>query len=155
MAKSIKINGATYSDVPAIEIPLATGTGTAKFIEESEASSGGSSDALNVQGYHGYTTINKTAYTASGVALTVAESGTYKISWLGYRNRNSGTFGSQLYIDGRAYGSANTTWVNTYGQSVVLNNVSLTAGQKVEVYARSGNTSYVIGIGNLIIEQIS
>ena len=154
MAKSIKINGATYSDVPAIEIPLAVGTGTAKFIEESEASSGGGS-ALNVQGYHGYATINKTAYTASGVSVTVAQSGTYKISWMSYRNRNSGTFGSQLYIDGKSYGSANTTWVNTYGQSVVLNNVSLSKGQKVEVYARSGNTSYVIGIGNQIIEQIS
>ena len=151
MAKNVKINGATFSDVPSIRVPLANGTGYAKYIDEDDAGGGG----LNIQGYHGYATINKTSYSASGAALTVAKSGTYKVSWLCFRNRNSGTFGSQLYIDGRAYGSANTTWVNTYGQSVVLNNVSLTAGQKVEVYGRSGNTSYVIGIGNLIIEQIS
>lgn len=137
---------ATASDVASgKKFHLADGT-----TATGTASGGG---GMNVQGYHGYATINKTSYSASGVSLTVAKSGTYKVSWFCYRNRNSGTFGSQLYIGGKAYGSANTTWVNTYGQSVVLNNVALTAGQTVEVYGRSGNTSYVIGIGNLIIEQ--
>lgn len=33
MAKSVKINGTTYADVPHIVVPLATGTGTAKFVD--------------------------------------------------------------------------------------------------------------------------
>lgn len=114
--------------------------------------SGGSSK--NIQTYIGYKTVNQTSYTATGVSITVEESGTYTVSWIAYRNRNSGTFGSQLFINNSAYGSANTTWVNTYGQSVTLSNVSLTKGQTVEIHARSGNTSYVIGVGNLIIQQV-
>lgn len=155
MAKSIKINGATYSDVPAIEIPLASGSGTAKFIEESEASSGGGSDPLNVQGYHGMASVRTTSYTATGVKLTVAKTGIYKVSWIGIRNTNSGTNGSQLFINGSGYGSANTSFTNTYAQSVVLNNVSLKAGDTVEVRARARSTSYYMMVGNLVIEQIS
>lgn len=151
MAKSIKINGATYADVPAIEVPLATGTGKAKFIEESEAGGG---SAKNTQCYHGYATVSATAYTATAVSLTVAKTGTYKVSWTGWRNTNSGTSGSQLYIGNTAYGSANTSFLNTYGHSVVLNNVSLQAGQVITVRARARSTSYVMGVGNLCIEEV-
>lgn len=31
MAKNVKINGVTYQNVPEVDIPLATGSGTAKF----------------------------------------------------------------------------------------------------------------------------
>lgn len=113
-----------------------------------------SGSAKNVQGYLGYATVNATSYTATAVSLTVAKTGTYKVSWMGYRNTNSGTSGSQLYIGTSAYGSANTSFVNTYGHSVVLNNVSLTAGQVITVRARARSTSYVMGVGNLVIEEI-
>ena len=33
MAKNVVINGVTYSDVPYVNIPLATGTGNAKFVD--------------------------------------------------------------------------------------------------------------------------
>lgn len=33
MSKSVKINGVTYSDVPYVNIPLATGSGNAKFVD--------------------------------------------------------------------------------------------------------------------------
>lgn len=150
MAKSIKINGASYSNVPSILIPLSAGTGYAKFIEESEAGGG---SGPNVQGYHGMGSVRTTSYSATGVALTVAKTGTYKVSWIGIRNTNSGTNGSQLYINNSAYGSANTSFTNTYAQSVVLNNVSLKAGDSVEVRARARSTSYYMMVGNLIIEQ--
>ena len=110
-------------------------------------------DPPNVQGYHGIKSVAATAYTATGVKLTVAKTGTYKVSWTGARNTTSGTSGSQLYIDGTAYGSAVTTFTSSYGQSVVLTDVALTAGQEVEVRARSRSTSYVMLVGNLIIEQ--
>lgn len=113
-----------------------------------------SGNSKNVQAYHGYKTVSATSYSSTGVRLTVDKTGTYKVSWMGYRNTNSGTSGSQLYINNSSYGSANTSFVNTYGHSVTLNNVSLTEGQTIEVRARSRSTSYVMAVGNLIIEEV-
>lgn len=107
----------------------------------------------NIQAYIGQATTNQTSYTATSVKLKVAKTGTYKVSWSGFRNTTSGTSGSQLYIDGTAYGSATTTFTNSYGQNVILNNVSLTAGQEIVVRARARNTSYYMGVSNLIIEE--
>lgn len=118
---------------------------------EGTASGGGSSK--NVQAYLGYDEVNSGSYIATDVSLTVAKTGTYKVSWMGFRNTTSGTSGSQLYIGSTAHGTANTTFVRNYGQSVVLNNVSLTKDQVITVYARSRNASYYMGVGNLIIEE--
>ena len=43
MAKNVIINGVTYSNVPSVEIPLSAGSGTAEFVDTSDAtlSSGG------------------------------------------------------------------------------------------------------------------
>lgn len=114
--------------------------------------SGGGGKAT--QAYIGYQQIAATSYTATNVKLTVSKTGTYKISWMGWRSTNSGTSGSQLYINNTAYGSAQTTFLNTYGQSVTLNNVSLTAGQEIVVRARSRSTSYYMIVGNLIIQEV-
>lgn len=107
----------------------------------------------NVQGYHGMASIRVASYTATGVKLTVSKSGTYKVSWIGIRNTNYGTSGTQLYIAGQAYGSASTTFTQTYAQAITLTNVRLQAGQTVEVYARARNPSYYMMAGNLIIEE--
>lgn len=37
MAKSVIINGVTYSDVPQVDIPLSTGSGTASFYDSTDA----------------------------------------------------------------------------------------------------------------------
>ena len=108
----------------------------------------------NIQAYHGMVAKNVASLASTGVRLTVAKTGTYKISWMGWRNTTSGTSSSQLYINGVAYGSASTSFMNSYGQTVTLNNVSLTEGQTVEVYARARSTSYYMGVGNLIIEEV-
>lgn len=107
-----------------------------------------------VQAYLGYATVSATSYTATAVTLTVQKTGTYKVSWMGWRNTNSGTSGSQLYKNGSAVGSANTTFQNTYGQSVTLTNQSFNKGDVLVVRARSRSTSYVMGVGNLIIEEV-
>lgn len=173
MSKNVKINGASYSNVPAIDVPLATGGGNARFYDcvgskditengnnidvtglaSVNVNVSGSGDTKNVQCYMGMGSVRTTSYSATGVSLTVAKTGTYKVSWMGCRNTNSGTNGSQLYINNSAYGSAQTTFTNTYGQSVTLSNVSLTAGQKIEVRARARSTSYYMMVGNLCIEQ--
>lgn len=110
---------------------------------------------MNVQAYSGmsYSRTSSLVSCATPIRLTVEKTGTYKVSWMGFRNSTGGTSSSQLYIGNTAYGSANTTFSSSYGQSVVLNNVSLTEGQTVEVRARARSTSYYMYVGNLVIEQ--
>lgn len=114
----------------------------------------GGTTAKNVQTHIGYNTVSTTAYTGTSQAITVAKTGTYNVSWTGWRNTNSGTNGSQLYINGKAYGSAQTTFQNTYGQYVNLQNVALNAGDQLQLYARARSTSYIVGVANLTIEEV-
>lgn len=131
-------------------------TGTTAIDKKGELITGtmSGSTGKNVQCYQGQATVTSTSYTATAVKLTVSKTGIYKVSWSGFRSTNSGTSGSQLYINNTAYGSAQTSFTNTYGQNVVLSNVSLTAGQEIVVRARARSTSYIMGVSNLcIVEQ--
>lgn len=111
------------------------------------------SGGMNVQMYNDYDYSTSTSYAETDVTLTVAVSGTYNISWVGWRNTTSGTSGSQLYKNGSAYGSAHTTFQGSYGQSVNLTNVSLNAGDVLVVRARARSTSYRMYVANLVIVQ--
>lgn len=55
MAKNVKINGVTYQNVPEVDIPLATGSGTAKFHD----TTGATAEAADVLS-------GETAFGASG-----------------------------------------------------------------------------------------
>lgn len=110
------------------------------------------SGGLNVQFYMGSAEVVGATYAATTVTLTVATTGVYTVSWDGARNTTSGTSGSQLYINGSAYGSAQTTFTHNF-QNVILSGVSLTAGDVLVIYARSRNDSYYMNVGNLIIKQ--
>lgn len=103
--------------------------------------------------YAGYDYVASTSYTATDVTCTVEATGTYDVSWMGWRTSTSGTSGSQLYINGTAYSTARTTFTGSYGQSVVLTGVSLSAGDVLVVRARSRSTSYYMYVGNLIVQQ--
>lgn len=114
-----------------------------------------SSGGMNVQMYNDYDYSTSTSYSATDVSLTVSVTGTYDISWVGWRNTTSGTSGSQLYKNGSAYGSAVTTFRGSYGQSVNLSNVSLSAGDVLVVRARARSSSYKMYVANLVIVQTS
>ncbi len=133
-------------------VPANIAQGVSIFGVQGTHSGGGSSK--NIQVYRGYDTSSATSYTATDVTLTVAKTGTYNVSWMGYRNTTSGTNGSQLYVNGTARGNAQTTFVNSYGQSVSLTNQSFNQGDVLVVRARARSTSYVVGVGNLIIEEV-
>lgn len=114
-----------------------------------------SSSGMNKQFHLGSASVSTTSYTATNVKLTCAVAGTYNVSWTGWRNTNSGTSGSQLYINNTAYGSAQTTFTGTYGQWVALKNVALQQGDELVIRARARSTSYAMYVANLIIEQVS
>lgn len=107
--------------------------------------------AMNVQVAQSTLRIANTAYTETA-SLTCAKTGTYDIYWDCFRSTTSGTSGSQLYIDGVAYGSANTTFSN-HAQNNHLTGVQLTAGQEVSIYVRSRATNYYAYCGQLTIVQ--
>lgn len=110
-------------------------------------SSGSSKNAQTVQST---TRTTSTSYTKLCGDITVAKTGTYHVYWAGFRSSMSGTWGTQLYIDGTAYGTTQTTFSN-HCQNVHLSNVSLTANQKVSVYGRSRGSNYYAYVGQLTI----
>ena len=112
---------------------------------------GGSSKNVQVLQQNS-TRVNATAYTKACGDLTVSKTGTYDVYWTAYRTSSSGTWGSQLYIDGEAYDSASTTF-SSYFQTVHLSNVSLTSNQKLSVYGRARSTSYYLYVGQLTIVE--
>lgn len=115
--------------------------------------SGGTSK--NTQVVQGTTRTTKSAMTAIGDELTVSKTGTYDIYWSGFRSSTSTsyTYATQLYIDGAAHGSENSTWSNNI-QNNHLESVSLTVNQKLRVYGRnSRNSSYYIYAPTLVIVE--
>ena len=174
MAKpNISLLGATYSGVAGVTLPK-SGGGTATFpwVEGSETKtangtydvtnlaelvvnvSGGSSK--NAQVVQGTTRTTSSTLTAIGAELTVSKTGTYDIYWSAFRSSTSSsyTFGTQLYINGSAHGTQNTTWSN-HVQNNHLTNVSLTANQKLRVYGReSRGSSYYIYAPMLVIVEV-
>lgn len=177
MAQNVTVQGASYSDVPAVVLPK-TGGGTATFTDTTISTnaaaagdiasgklayvngslvtgtaSGGSSK--NTQVVQGTTRTTSSTLTAIGAALTVSKAGTYDVYWSAFRSSTSSsyTYGTQLYVGGSAYGSENTSWSN-HVQNNHLSNVSLTANQTVRVYGRnSRGSSYYIYAPTLVIVE--
>lgn len=70
MSKSVKISGVTYSNVPSIQIPLATGSGNAEFFDVSDATLNSNSSLLSgVTAYGG----NGTKYTGNIATKTSSD----------------------------------------------------------------------------------
>lgn len=179
MAQNITLLGASYSAVPAVRLPK-TGGGTADFTDVSDTTaaaadvasgkyfytaagvrtagtnSGGGGSSKNAQVVQGTTRTTSSTQTAIGAELTVAKTGTYDVYWSGFRSSTSAsyTYGTQLFIDNTAYGTENTTWSN-HIQNNHLQNVSLTANQKIRVRGRnSRGSSYYIYAPTLAIIEV-
>ena len=116
------------------------------------ASGGGTSK--NVQVLQSTSRTNSSSLTKVLGDLTVTKTGTYDIYWSGGRTNTSTsyTWGTRLYVDGTGYGTENTSWSNNC-QSNHLSNVSLTANQKLSVYARGRTGSYYTFAPMLVIVE--
>lgn len=108
--------------------------------------------AKNSQIAAGINRIANTTLTAiTGQEITVSKAGTYHVYWGAFRSSTgSGTNGTQLYINGAAYGTENTTWSN-HGQANHLSSVSLAKNDVVTVRARSRGSSYYVYVTDLTI----
>ena len=111
-----------------------------------------SGSSKNVQVLQSTSRTNSSSLTKVLGDLTVSKTGTYDIYWSGGRTNTSTsyTWGTRLYVDGTGYGTENTTWTNNC-QSNHLSNVSLTANQKLSVYARGRSGSYYTFAPMLVI----
>lgn len=177
MAQNITLLGASYSAVPSVNLPK-TGGGTASFTDvtdttaaaadvasgkyfytaagvRTQGTSSGGGTSKNTQVVQGTTRTTSSTMTAIGAELTVSKTGTYDIYWSAFRSSTSSsyTYATQLYIDGTAYGSENSTWSN-HCQNNHLTNVSLTINQKLRVRGReSRNSSYYMYAPMLVIVE--
>lgn len=95
----------------------------------------------NVQTVQSTTRRNNTAL-GSITSLTCSTAGTYDVYWTCARSSTSQTWGSQLYINGTAYDTENTTWSNNV-QNNHLTGVVLSANATVAVYGRSRSGYYI------------
>ena len=147
------------SEAPEITIEPLSVTQNGTYSESGKAyspvtvnvSGGGSSK--NAQVAQSTNRVTATTATAiSGFSITVAETGTYDVYWSAFRSSTSGTWSTQLYVAGTAYGSSQTSWSN-HIQNVHLTNVSLTKNQTVQVYGVSRGSNYYLYGGTLTIIQ--
>lgn len=174
MSQNITLQGANYSAVPAVELPK-TGGGTATFTDvtdttataedvsntkyfytaagvRTQGTNSGGGTSKNVQVLQSTSRANSSSLTKVLGDMTVAKTGTYDVYWSGGRSNTSTsyTWGTRLYVDGSGYGTENTSWSNNC-QSNHLTGVSLTANQKLSVYARGRSGSYYTFAPMLVI----
>jgi len=110
----------------------------------------GGGTSKNVQIAQSTTRATSSTYVKVCGDITVSKAGTYDIYWTYFRSSTSGTWGSQLYKNGVAQGSAQSTFTN-HVCNVHLSNVSLAANDTVSVYARSRGSNYYGYVGQLTI----
>lgn len=136
-AISITQNGTTTEDVTQyadVQISVNVPSGSSK----------------NTQTAQSTTRRNNTAL-GSITSLTCSKAGTYDVYWTCARSSTSQTWGSQLYINGTAYGTENTTWSN-HVQNNHLTGVTIPANATVEVYGRSRSGYYIYAPQLTIVE---
>lgn len=113
--------------------------------------SGGGGSSMNVQVAQSTSRATSSSYT-SVISLTCSTAGTYDVYWDCFRSSTGGTNGSQLYLGGSSYGTANTTFTN-HAQTNHLTGVTIAKNQTVAVYARSRGSNYYAYVGTLTIRQ--
>lgn len=100
-----------------------------------------SGTSKNAQAHQSTTRATSSSYTSVN-SFTCTKTGTYSVYWSTMRSSTSGTWGSQLYIGGSAYGSARTGSWSNHVQNIHLTGVQIDEGDTVDVRVRSRGSNY-------------
>lgn len=138
--------------VSGSETKTANGTYDVTNLAELVVNVSGGGSSMNIQADLERKTRQANSYGNTGLTLTVAQTGTYTVSWTAWRSSSSGTMGTNLHVNSTS-GTNQQTFTNTYGQQIVLTNQHYNAGDVLTLYATSGSTSRVLNVANLIIVQ--
>lgn len=112
--------------------------------------SGGGGSSKNAQTAQSTSRSTSSTYTEV-ISLTCTKAGTYHVYWSTFRSSTSGTWGSQLYINDNAYGTAQTSSWSNHIQNIHLTSVSLSANDDVAVRVRTRGSNYYGYVGTLTI----
>ena len=135
--KSITANGTNIDVANYATVSVAVPSGSSK----------------NAQAHESTTRATSSTYTNCN-SLTCSKAGTYTVYWSCMRSNTGGTNGSQLYIGGTAYGTADTGNWSNHVQNKTLTGVSIAKNDTVAVYARSRGSNYYAYVPLLtIIEE--
>lgn len=114
---------------------------------------GGGGDSKNAQTAQSTSRSTSSTYTEV-ISLTCTKAGTYNVYWSTFRSSTSGTWGSQLYLNDTAYGSAQTGSWSNHIQNIHLSNVQISANAEVAVRVRSRGSNYYGYVGTLTIIEV-
>jgi len=134
--KQITENGTSIdvANYETVDVAVPTGGGSSKNAQTAQSTSRATSSS--------YTKV---------ISLTCEKSGTYDVYWSTFRSSTSGTWGSQLYIDDSAHGSAITSGWSNHIQNNHLTGVQIEAGEEVAVRVRTRGSNYYGYVGTLTI----
>ena len=151
MSKSVKISGVTYSNVPSVQIPLATGSGNAEFFDVSDATLDSNSKLLSgVTAYGG----NGTKYTGNIATKTSSDltvSGATVTAPAGYYATNatktvaSGSATAPASISGTSASVSTGTNTITLSKTISVT-PSVTAGYVSSGTAGNSNVSLTASV---------
>lgn len=112
-----------------------------------------SGSSKNAQAHESTTRATSSTYTSVN-SFTCSKAGKYTVYYSCMRSSTGGTNGSQLYINGTAYGTADTANWSNHVQNKTFTGVNIGANQTVAVYARSRGSNYYAYVPLLtIIEE--
>lgn len=152
--ESVQIDAVSQTNLTAENIKNGTtisiNNGSSNLWSVTGTYTGGGGSSKNAQTAQSTTRSTSTSYTEV-ISLTCTKAGTYDVYWSTFRSSTSGTWGSQLYLDNTAYGSAQTGSWSNHIQNIHMSNVSISANQEVSVRVRSRGSNYYGYVGTLTI----
>lgn len=154
------IKGVTYANLTAanikngVTVTIGDSADADRILSVTGTYSGGGGGGMNAQTAQSTSRATTSSYTEV-ISLTCSVAGTYDVYWSTFRSSTSGTWGSQLYINDVAYGTAQTASWSNHIQNIHLTSVSLSANDDVAVRVRTRGSNYYGYVGTLTIIQKS
>lgn len=152
--ESVQIDAVSQTNLTAANIKNGTtisiNNGSTNLWSVTGTYTGGGGSSKNAQTAQSTSRSTSSTYTEV-ISLTCTKAGTYNVYWSTFRSSTSGTWGSQLYLNDTAYGTAQTGSWSNHIQNIHLSNVTITANADVSVRVRTRGNSYYGYVGTLTI----